>query len=173
MPPEILATIEALKAVRHPRFLATERGFHGAFYCALRESLIDLNMIDNARILEMEYQKSERHGVSQRPDIVFHIPVEVSYDSVRENNFAVWALKREPTETTAGEDFEKLDEMCCNLGYRLAIFVNVASTRTHLGSYSGDFHDRIHAFATPDGTGSIIRHEYFDGSNLREGGHAI
>lgn len=46
----------------------------------------------NGAILEMEYQKSSRHGLGQRPDIVFHIPAEHSRESVQANNFAVWAL---------------------------------------------------------------------------------
>jgi hypothetical protein len=41
----------------------------------------------------MEYQKSARQGLAQRPDIVFHIPAEVSGAAVTENNYEVWALK--------------------------------------------------------------------------------
>src|SRR5690349_21340233 len=89
------ATISAIKNVRNPRFLATERGFHGAFYCALFSFLKKKGIITDRVILEMEYQKSTRHATKQRPDIILHIPREISGSkSTRTNNFAVWALKR-------------------------------------------------------------------------------
>jgi len=45
----------------------------------------------------MEYQKSARHGLAQRPDTVFHITAEVSGAPVTESNYAVWALKLSAT----------------------------------------------------------------------------
>jgi hypothetical protein len=72
------ATDEALSAVSEPRFLRTERGFHGRFYCALQQTLEKAGLLDSGRILEMEYRKSTRHGTSQRPDIVLHKPAEES-----------------------------------------------------------------------------------------------
>ena len=90
----VSATDQALRTVAVPRFLRTERGFQGRFYCALQEALERLGVLRNGHILEMEYQKSARHGMSQRPDIVLHIPAEDAGSDVRENNLAVWALKR-------------------------------------------------------------------------------
>lgn len=118
------------------------------------------------RILEMEYQKSAIHGLSQRPDIVFHIPRELSGDSVHHNNYAVWALKRDATSGEAVEDFDKLDEMCDVLKYPLAIFVNIASSKTRLDLYRGKFSERIHAFAFLDPKGSKIQYSYFDNGKI-------
>jgi hypothetical protein len=109
----------------------------------------------------MEYQKSTRHDTSQRPDIVYHIPKEVSGASVWENNFAVWALKHSASAAGAEEDFGKLDEMCVRLRYPLIVFLNVCSSKTRLDSYQGNYHQRIHAFAIPGPKGSTLRYSYF------------
>jgi hypothetical protein len=165
---EIRATVSALRYVRNPRFLATERGFHGAFYCALRTALMRRGMLWNGRILEMEYQKSDRHGIFQRPDIIYHVPVEESGARVEENNLAVWAIKHRGSATAASEDFEKLDWICHRLRYPLAIFINVGTSRTHLREYCGEFPDRVHAFATPGPSGANLIYAHFEGENLRE-----
>jgi hypothetical protein len=120
------------------------------------------------RILEMEYQKSARHGTDQRPDIVFHIPAEISRAPVADNNFAVWALKHKASETEANADFGKLDDMCRALRYHLAVFVNISSVRTHLAAYTGRYADRIHSFGVPPVGGTEITHSYFDHGQLRE-----
>ncbi len=73
----------------------------------------------------MEYQKSFRHGMSQRPDIVLHVPAEDSGACVVDNNRAVWALKRHATQAGARADFEKLEEMFKRLRYPFGIFVNI------------------------------------------------
>ena len=96
-----------------------------------------MRLLSAERILEMEYQKSARHGISQRPDIVFPIPAEISGVPVRDNNFAVWALKHLASLADAEEDFAKLDEMCDALNCLLATFVNVASSKTYLELYKG------------------------------------
>ena len=167
LPPEIDATIEAIASVRNPRFIATERGYHGALYCALRYALDRRSLLVGDCILEMEYQKSARHGLSQRPDIILHVPAELSGGSVRDNNRAVWALKRDASASDAHEDFDKLDEMCQVLRYSMAIFVNVASTRTHLDSYRGQFPERLHAFAITHQREFEMRHSFFaDGKIL-------
>jgi hypothetical protein len=72
MLPEIEATIGAIRSVRNARYLATERGYQGAFYCTLRSELERMERLSAERILELEYQKTVgRHGTRQRPDIVF------------------------------------------------------------------------------------------------------
>jgi hypothetical protein len=166
LPPVIEATIAAIEAVKNPRYFATERGYQGAFYCALRSALEQRRMLTSKRILEMEYQKSARHGLSQRPDIVFHIPTEISGGSVRDNNYAVWALKHNVSRSDALDDFSKLDGMCDILKYPLAIFLNVASSKTRLDLYHGQFTERIHAFAVSDPNGSEIHYSFFENGKI-------
>ena len=142
----LAATVEALRNVDDPRFFRTERGYHGRFYCTLQAALDRKRQLINGVILEMEYQKSNRHGIAQRPDIILHIPAEESGASVRGNNFAVFALKRRASPADAIADFGKLDEMCERLDYPLAIFINVDSERHYREEYTGPFPDRLHTF---------------------------
>lgn len=141
------ATDEALREVAVPRFLRTERGFEGQFYCALQRALEKRGLLQGGRILEMEYQKSDRHGMNQRPDIVLHVPAEESGAGVGENNFAVWALKRHATRSKAREDFEKLDEMFQGLCYPIGIFVNIDAHDSFAHSYDGRFPERLRTVA--------------------------
>jgi hypothetical protein len=118
-------------------------------------------------MLEMEYQKRFRwHGTNQRPDIIFHIPKEISGEPCWKNNYAVWELKRAGSIKKAQGDFHKLDYMCGSLKYALAIFINVASHDTHLTHYNGRFRERIHAFAVPLSNTSKILHSYFENDVL-------
>lgn len=107
----IESTISALGTISAPRFFKSERGYQGIFYCKLYEEFESHGLVNEDLIVEMEYQKSARHGLSQRPDIIFHIPVEHSGGDIVENNYAVWSLKARANEEAAQEDFEKLDEM--------------------------------------------------------------
>jgi len=142
------ATILALRSVNHIRFFGTERGYQGRFFCALQTALDEQGILGDALILEMEYQKAEsRHDTRQRPDIILHIPTEVSGAPVEENNFAVWALKRRASVTEAREDFDKMDEMFELLHYPLGFFVNIDSNSHYLGHYAGSYADRLLAFA--------------------------
>ncbi|MCJ7545794.1 MAG: hypothetical protein MUP30_03035 [Deltaproteobacteria bacterium] len=143
----VTATDEALRNVAIPRFLRTERGFQGRFYCALQQILEERGLLQSGYILEMEYQKSARHGMSQRPDIVLHVPAEVSGARVSENNLAVWALKRRATSAEAHDDFVKLDEMFEILCYPLGIFVNIDAMDHFSDSYNGKFSDRLRTVA--------------------------
>ncbi len=143
----ISATDEALRTVTEPRFLRSERGFQGRFYCALQRALESRGVLENVYILEMEYQKSARHGISQRPDIVLHMPAEDFGAAVDENNLAVWALKRQATEREAARDFEKLDEMFQALHYSVGIFVNIASADHFAAAYTGHFPERLRTVA--------------------------
>lgn len=139
----IAATDEALREVAELRFLRTERGFHGRFYCALHQVLEKKGLLKNGCILKMEYQKSDRHGTSKRPDIVLHVPVEESGARVDENNYAVWALKRRATKSEANDDFEKLDIMFGTLCYPLGLFINIDAKRHLAASYRGRFPERL------------------------------
>ena len=149
----VAATDEALRQVATPRFLRTERGFQGQFYCALQRALEERRLLQDGRVLETEYQKSACHGMSQRPDIVLHVPAEESGAGVARNNFSVWALKRQATQSQAREDFDKLDQMFETLHYPLGFFVNI-DARDHLAaSYRGRFPKRLRSVAVwRDGT---------------------
>jgi hypothetical protein len=139
----IRATDSALSSVLEPRFFATERGFHGRFYCSLQGELERLGILSGGLLLEMEYQKSTRHSTGQRPDIVLHVPTEHSGADTKANNVCVWALKHNASPSGAGADFHKLDDMFRTLHYPLGIFINVSAVDNHLASYSGAFRDRV------------------------------
>jgi hypothetical protein len=141
------ATERALKSVTSERFFQTERGFHGRFYCALQHQLDKEKLLPDGAILEMEYQKSARHGTNQRPDIILHVPVEYSNESVQANNFAVWALKRKATENDALEDFTKLDQMFNSLHYPMGFFINIDSNKPMNNHYTGEHKDKLVAVA--------------------------
>ena len=144
----IKATELALKSVTSERFFQSERGFHGRFYCALQQLLDQEKLLSEGAILEMEYQKSARHGIGQRPDIIFHIPAEHSNASVRANNFAVWALKRKASREEALEDFAKLDQMFNSLHYPIGFFINIDSIEPMQNHYSGEHERRLFSVAT-------------------------
>jgi hypothetical protein len=143
----VTATDRALREVAIPRFLRTERGFHGRFYSALHQVLAEQGLLQGGHILEMEPQKSIRHGMSQRPDIVLHVPVEESGARVSEHNLAVWALKRHATLGQARNDCTKLDAMFEMLCYPPGIFVNIDAKNHFAASYNGKFPDRLRTVA--------------------------
>lgn len=149
----IAATEVAIRAVDAARFFRTERGFQGRFYCALQAELEQAGLLVDGAILEMEYQKGAAHGMGQRPDIIFHVPVEHSGSDRRANNFAVWALKRRATVASAHDDFDKLDQMFIGLEYPLGFFVNIDTTDHMAEHYNGQFRTRLAAVAASlDGT---------------------
>lgn len=87
-------TLESLPEVTSPRFYRSERGYAGALHNSINQRLINEGLMTAGRILELEAQKRHyAHGMTQRPDLIFHIPVEVSAANVDENNYAVWAFK--------------------------------------------------------------------------------
>lgn len=143
----VAATEAAIRAVDAARFFQTERGFHGRFYCMLQEQLDRAGLTGSGAILEMEYQKSSRHSLTQRPDIVFHTPAEYSDVSVQANNFAVWALKRRASVADAVDDFRKLDEIFEFLNYPLGFFINIDATDPMQEHYTGRYSDRLCAVA--------------------------
>jgi hypothetical protein len=143
----INATEAAIRAVDAARFFQTERGFHGRFYCALQEQLDRAGLMTNGAILEMEYQKSSRHHLTQRPDVVFHIPAEHSGASVQANHFAVWALKRRASIADAQLDFVRLDEMFSALMYPIGFFVNIDAIDPMRQHYTGAYRVRVAAVA--------------------------
>ena len=143
----IAVTEAAIHSVDAARFFQTERGFQGRFYCALQVELDRAGLMNDGTILEMEYQKSARHGLGQRPDIILHIPAEHSGASVAENNFAVWALKRQASASEARDDFVKLNQMFDTLLYPLGFFINIDATDPMHQYYAGPHRDRLVAMA--------------------------
>lgn len=144
----IASTEAAIRGVDAARFFQTERGFQGRFYCALQQELDRAGLMKNGIILEMEYQKSARHGLGQRPDIVLHVPAEHSGAGVNVGNFAVWALKRQATAADARDDFGKLDQMFGTLQYPLGFFVNIDAMDPMRQHYAGPYPNRLVAVAT-------------------------
>lgn len=144
----ITSTIDAFRSITQKRFFKTERGYQGKFYCMLQPVLESKGIITESCFLEMEYQKRfNPHRTKQRPDIILHIPTEVSNESEIKNNFAVWALKYNGKCNDAINDFKKLDLMFQELDYPLGFFINIGSDKHWLDNYRGQFPDRITAFA--------------------------
>lgn len=141
----IAATQRSLDSIWHPRFYENERGYQGILYYFLLRNLQGerLLAVPGDRLLELEYQKSSRHGLGQRPDIVFHHPNEQHGEGVNRHNFAVWALKADANESLAMKDFNKLDEMFETLHYELGFFINMNSSRDYLEFYRGGHRDKL------------------------------
>ena len=165
----IESTLSALSAIAGPRFFKSERGYQGIFYCKLYDEFESRGLINEDQIIEMEYQKSARHGISQRPDIIFHIPVEHSGAAITENNYAVWAFKANSSQGVAQEDFEKLDQMFEVLNYPLGFFVNIRTEQHHLNIYEGAFRDRLFGFSVwLQDDSPRIKKAWFENNELRE-----
>ena len=143
----ISATSDSIKKITSPRYFKSERGYQGILFCHLFDELEPHGLLNEDRILEQEYQKTQKHGLGQRPDIIFHIPVEHSGAAINENNYCVWALKADASKESALEDFDKLEEMIYHLKYPLGIFININSADNHLEHYSGKLHDKIIGFS--------------------------
>lgn len=162
--------IEALKHMDSPRFFKTERGFQGRFACVLYKIFDVKKIFQDDMIIEVEYQKRiEPHGTKLRPDLIVHVPFESSHSSSRtENNFIVFAFKRQANEDRAKEDFEKLNELFENLEYPLGIFININGyPNIFLNKYSGNFKNRIHEFCITQTNGkNNILHAYFQNDKV-------
>jgi len=152
----VAATEAAICAVDATRFFATERGFHGRFYCALQSELERAGLLTGGLLLEMEYQKSARHHTWQRPDIVLHVPVEESGASPTANNVAAWALKRRATTAKAKDDFRLLDDLIDTLFYPLGFFINVDSDDPMLQHYEGSNRRNLRAVAAWQRGGKVL-----------------
>ncbi|MEA2033564.1 MAG: hypothetical protein U9N41_08285 [Euryarchaeota archaeon] len=141
--------IEALKKVNNPRFFKTERGYQGRFACAMYEVMDDKGIFPDDAILEEEYQKRlNEHGTGQRPDLIVHIPTEISgLANTSKNNLVVFAFKKNATLKKVGEDFYKLDVMFKELEYPLGIFINIGTLHTHIDKYRGNYKERLHFFS--------------------------
>lgn len=160
-------TIAALRQIIAPRYFNTERGFVPEFYCHLKRQLEQVDLFPVQTILETEVQKNRiaHHNLTQRPDLVIHIPVETgSTHESNENNFVVFAFKLGGNPSEVQSDYKKLDQMFKDLNYEIGIFINIgAYPKTYLNSYKGNFTNRIHelSIATENGHTRVI-HAFFD-----------
>lgn len=170
MKEQILQAItEALKSINQARFFRTERGYHGRFYCGLQNALDARGILNDKVILEMEYQKSARHGTLQRPDIVLHTPAESHGLPVGVGNFVVFALKHRASPNDAQTDFNNLDIMFERLNYLLGVFINVDSPSHHLQMYEGEYRSRLHSFGVQSKDGVIrVVHAFYSNDAVVE-----
>lgn len=124
--------MDALRAIRKPRFFDTERGYQGELLAELR-SIIGRGGLPGDPIVEQEYQKTiPRHGLRIRPDIIIHIPFERGVtNGRREGNFVAVELKRRAGRRQAGIAFKNLRQINEALNYPLTVFVNIDSANNH------------------------------------------
>jgi len=151
------------------RFFKTERGFQGRFACALYKILDAESLFPDDTIIEEEYQKRiGNHGTRLRPDLIIHVPVESTHSSDRtENNFVIFAFKKQADEDIAKEDFQKLDKIFEELKYPLGIFININGSESFLDRYSGSFKNRIHEFCVTQTNNKLdILHAYFQDNKV-------
>jgi hypothetical protein len=167
----IRIVIQALKEINSARFFKTERGFQGRFACALYKVLDAEKIFPDDAIIEQEYQKRLRdHGTTQRPDLIIHVPFETGHAQKRwEDNFVVFAFKKNADEGTAKDDFGKLDIMFKKLKYPIAFFININGyPNISLENYEGNYKRRIHELSNKMEDGKLyIRHGYFEGGKLQ------
>lgn len=138
----------ALETISHPRFYESERGFQGELLVALRQTIPDHVLPPGAHI-EQEYQKRLGvHGIKVRPDIIIHEPFdETRHASRHDGNIAVIELKLNASPAEAKGDFGSLEAMMEALAYPMAVFINIASERTHVGLVPDAAKGRITGFA--------------------------
>ncbi len=88
----------------------------------------------------MKYQKTERHGLTQRPNIIFHIPTEHSRAGDEQTSMQSAALKHRASVSDAKDDFNKLNqEIFRQLDYPLGFFLNIAEQiRSHARPLHGE-----------------------------------
>lgn len=163
------SVIEALKQIQSPRFFQTERGFQGRFTCALYKVFDAKNILPDDTIIEEEHQKRIKfHRTRLRPDLIIHVPIKFGRSGSRtENNFVVFAFKKQANEDKVKKDLEKLNELFEKLGYQLGIFINIGGLKSFLYKYSGPFKTRVHEFCITQTNSKLnISHAYFRGDKI-------
>ena len=165
-------TIAALKQINVPRYFTTERAFVTEFHHHLRNKIEDIELFPPETILETEVQKrnKDHFGVTQRPDLLIHIPIETGLtDNPDENNFVVYAFKRNGSLKPVRNDFKKLDIMFEKLNYNLGIFINIgAYPRSYLHIYQGSYKERIHEITNILVDGNVyVKHACFQNNEVR------
>lgn len=163
--------INTLRSIKIPRYYKSERGFQTEFYRILSNQLEDKPIFPEHTILEAEVQKRnlEHYGVTQRPDLLIHIPIETGItENSNENNFVNFAFKLSGNERASVEDYEKLEQMFSILNYEMGIFINIGRyPEIFLNNYEGNFKDRIHELSIGQDDGIIkIMHAFFKNEEL-------
>ena len=163
-------SLDALARIRNPRFYKTERGFQGEFAAVVHQGMNSQALIGEQFVVEEEYQKRRIHLTRQRPDLILHLPTEVSGAIPNQNNIAVWAFKQKAHPGKARRDFENLDVMFDRLNYPIGVFINISSHLHHLNLYEGPFPERMVAFATRLEADAIfvIQASFIDGNNVEQ-----
>lgn len=164
--------ISALRNIVVSRYYTTERGFVGEFYTTLKNELKGKQLFPEKTILELEVQKRslDHYGVTQRPDLLIHIPIETGLTkNPNENNFVNFAFKLNGKSRRVQEDYTKLDQMFQRLNYQTGVFINIgAFPNIFLQSYNGKFKNRIHEFSIRLNEGSVeINHAFFIDEDLK------
>lgn len=164
-------TKQAIRNIKNPRSFKTERGYQGELLSNLNNLLAQCDLLSPEYMVEQEYQKTiPRHNLSQRPDIIIHIPTEdIGSENVTDNNFTVFALKLNGKKKSALEDLSKLDEMFDKLGYPYGIFLNINGyPNSFLNLYLGAYKDRIHeiSIALNENNKVNILHSFFVNGQL-------
>ena len=88
--------INTLKNIITPRYYKSERGYQTEFYKVLSNLLEGKQLFPEHTMLEAEVQKStySHYGITQRPDLLIHIPIETGItENANENNFVNFAFK--------------------------------------------------------------------------------
>lgn len=124
--------VDALQAIREPRYFNTERGYQGELLAGLKNR-IGAAGLPGDPIVEQEYQKNiPQHGLTIRPDIIVHVPFDRgATESRRQGNFVAVELKRRANKQMAEAAFDNLRQIKEALDYPLTIFVNVDSSDTY------------------------------------------
>jgi hypothetical protein len=121
--------VQAIKRITNPRFYGSERGFQGQLKSNIDSLLKENNLFSDHAIVEEEYQKTlPKHGITHRPDIIIHIPIEEGVTRSRnEGNFVAFELTLQANRTNAINAFRKLNDYVRILHYQLGIYVNINS----------------------------------------------
>ncbi len=164
-------TITALRLISTLRYFRTERGFVAEFYHQLTEQLKNSNLFPQHTILEIEVQKKQalHYGVTQRPDLLIHIPIETGLTkNANENNFVVYAFKLGGNPAEVKSDYNKLEQMLDRLNYELGVFINIgAYPKIYLDTYNGNYQARIHEISIIKQNEKLfIKHAYFNDGQL-------
>mgnify|MGYP001603160778 FL=1 len=147
---------ECLTLIRNPRFFKSERGCQGELLALLKQHIPN-EVLPYGALIEQEYQKRlGTHGLKIRPDIIIHEPFDPKRHQDRtEGNHAVMELKLNASPAKASDDFNSLLGMINTLQYPLAIFINIASTATHIHLAPEETKGRMVCFAVSLANGQV------------------
>jgi hypothetical protein len=147
--------LEALKAIRDPRFFQTERGYQGELLAMLRARLPEAGFPGDP-IIEQEYQKRvPDHGIKLRPDLIIHIPFDRGTSENRKaGNFVAIEIKRRSADVQ--QAFESLRMIHEALNYQLTVLVNIDSQQTHAEECPASIAQQTVCFAVMEEAGAPV-----------------